>query len=117
MLPAGRFAAPTFVFVESRRRIAIHADVRVCRIEAADRWTLLLVGRSETDGMPVGVGDRDEKPNRTLAVGRRHVRDGDFIPDVQGIRSGLADAEPREGGDAAAGDRPLDDFALRVLDL
>jgi len=39
----------------------------------------------------------------------------DFIPGLKGIRSGLADPQPRETGDAAAGDRPLGCRAIGVL--
>jgi hypothetical protein len=65
----------------------------------------------------VRVGNRDQESDRTLAVGRRHARHGDFIPGLEGIRSGLADPEPRELLDAAAEERPLDNGAIRALDF
>src|SRR5262245_5951750 len=66
----------------------------------------LLVRAPESDRVSVGVLNRDQEPDRTLAVQRRHVRHDDLIPGLEGIGAGSADAEPRELLDAAAEEVP-----------
>src|SRR5262249_46336865 len=94
------------------------AVILCCLIAATTPSSYLLVIRGpETDRVPVGVGNRSQKPNRTFAVQCRNVRDGDLISGAERIRSGFADPEPRELRDAAADDRPLGYRAIRVLDV
>src|SRR5262245_16220671 len=79
----------------------------------------LVFGGTETARVPVWVGARSQKSNRTLAVQRRHDGYGNFIAGVEGIRSfhGSRKAEPRDLLDAATDDRPLDYLSIVVLDV
>src|SRR5438093_3895203 len=93
-----------------------------CCIAIPKGWsvvTYLVIGGTETNRVPVCVGDRSQKSNRTLAVQRRDDGDGDLVAGVEGVRSfvGPSEPEPRDLLDAAADERPLDYLAILVLDV
>jgi hypothetical protein len=48
--------------------------------------TGLFIRRAEPHRVPVRIRDRDEQPDRALAIQRRHDRNGDLVAGVEGIR-------------------------------